>query len=63
MRDIHGRFKNHQQRNNSLRDEMVTAIVGQVVMTKYNNLTYRIDDVDFNHDPMTTFDCRGRAIS
>jgi aubergine len=29
------------------------------VLTSYNNLTYRIDDVLFNASPMTTFDMKG----
>lgn len=30
-------------------------VIGQVVMTAYNNNTYRIDDVDFNSSPQSTF--------
>lgn len=31
------------------------AIIGNVVLTKYNNKTYRIDDVDYNENPKSTF--------
>jgi aubergine-like protein len=29
--------------------------LGAIVLTDYNNKTYRIDDVDFNVSPMATF--------
>ena len=31
------------------------ALVGKVVLTRYNNKSYRIDDVDFNQTPQSTF--------
>jgi len=31
------------------------AVVGTVVLTEYNNRTYRIDDVDWNITPSSTF--------
>lgn len=37
--------------------------LGTTVLTAYNNKTYRIDDVDFNISPMTTFDQRGQAVT
>ncbi|XP_038045176.1 piwi-like protein 1 [Patiria miniata] len=32
------------------------VLAGEIVLTKYNNKTYRVDDIDFNIDPMNTFD-------
>lgn len=32
------------------------AILGQIVLTDYNNRTYRIDDVDFDKSPGSTFE-------
>lgn len=34
------------------------ALLGAVVMTRYNNKTYRIDDIDFNKNPLSTFHLR-----
>lgn len=34
------------------------ALEGQVVITHYNNKTYRIDDVDFDKNPNSTFHLR-----
>ena len=47
----------------SVLNEMKRAVVGEVVMTRYNNMCYRVDDIDRNVTPRTTFDCRGREIS
>lgn len=33
--------------------------LGLTVLTSYNNCTYRIDDIDFDKTPMTTFDRKG----
>lgn len=38
-------------------------IIGKTVLTDYNNRTYRIDDVDFEKTPASTFDMRGQQIS
>lgn len=37
--------------------------LGLTVLTAYNNKTYRIDDIDFEKSPLTTFDQRGTAVS
>lgn len=38
-------------------------VVGKIVLTDYNNRTYRIDDVDWNSNPEATFTMRGETIS
>lgn len=38
-----------------LQTEFQEKIIGQVVLTKYNNKTYRITDVDFSQTPESTF--------
>ncbi|KDR24113.1 Protein piwi, partial [Zootermopsis nevadensis] len=40
------------------------AIIGAVVLTDYNNRTYRVDDVDFDVTPSSTFELRrGEQVS
>lgn len=41
----------------------LTAVIGQTVLTAYNNNTYRVDDVDFEKTPKTTFDTKNGPIS
>ncbi|XP_071451849.1 piwi-like protein Siwi [Hetaerina americana] len=39
-------------------------ILGTIVLTEYNNKTYRVDDVDFNTTPLSTFSMKdNRSIS
>ncbi|KAK9504298.1 hypothetical protein O3M35_010663 [Rhynocoris fuscipes] len=44
-------------------DIYLKTIVGKVVLTTYNNKTYRVDDVDFDVTPECTFIMRGERIS
>lgn len=34
------------------------AVIGTVVLTGYNNKTYRVDDVDFDASPSSTFETK-----
>lgn len=40
-----------------------SRIIGSVVLTDYNNRTYRIDDVDWNSTPKSTFKKGGVDVS
>jgi len=39
------------------------ALVGQSIITRYNNKNYRIDDIDFETNPASTFNRNGKEIS
>lgn len=39
------------------------SLLGQIVLTAYNNKTYRIDDIDFNSSPQSAFQTRNGPIS
>lgn len=43
--------------------QFVNAVVGQTVLTEYNNRTYRIDDIDFNKTPLSLFQTKDGPIS
>lgn len=47
--DLHRRF------GDKLHDHCIKALVGQIVMTRYNNKTYRITDIDWDTTPENTF--------
>ena len=53
-------MRTHRQNH---REEMNRRLVGQMVITKYNNKTYRIDDIDYTKSPMSTFDRRDGPVS
>ncbi|XP_023371345.1 piwi-like protein 2 isoform X2 [Otolemur garnettii] len=44
----------HQNKEN-FQDECTKLLVGNIVITRYNNRTYRIDDVDWNKTPKDSF--------
>nr|XP_054773093.1 piwi-like protein 2 [Lytechinus pictus] len=48
---------------NRFRDECTRQIIGSVALTRYNNKTYRVDDIDWNSNPQTTFTSHGEEIS
>lgn len=41
----------------------LNSMLGSVVLTRYNNRTYRIDDIDWNSTPKSTFGMNGRDVS
>lgn len=47
---------------NRYRDELVRQLVGSIVLTRYNNKTYRIDDIDFNQNPKSKFKTSSRKF-
>ncbi|KAH8403084.1 hypothetical protein KR222_004302, partial [Zaprionus bogoriensis] len=44
-------------------EEFRVNVLGLIVLTDYNNKTYRINDVDFTQSPRATFNCKGRDVS
>ncbi|XP_015904269.2 piwi-like protein Ago3 [Parasteatoda tepidariorum] len=44
-----------KQRRGDVKEEIVKALVDCVVLTRYNNKTYRIDDVSWDMNPLSTF--------
>ena len=39
------------------------VLIGKNVLTRYNNRTYRIDEILFNKNPESTFNYEGRRMS
>ncbi|XP_064484181.1 piwi-like protein 1 [Ornithodoros turicata] len=40
------------------RDDAIKKVTGAIVMTPYNNKTYRVDDIDWGKNPRSTFDTK-----
>lgn len=45
----------YKQDPNSFQDECTKQLVGSVVITRYNNRTYHVDDIDWNKTPRDRF--------
>nr|XP_053635445.1 protein argonaute-3-like [Cherax quadricarinatus] len=45
----------HQMHRSNFKNMAVRALVGCIVLTRYNNKSYRIDDIIFNQNPRSTF--------
>ncbi|XP_064649960.1 piwi-like protein 1 [Lineus longissimus] len=52
-----------QRSRDRFKDECIKQIVGEIVLTKYNNKTYRVDDIDWNQNPRSTFKARDKDLS
>lgn len=57
LRSAYHSDSSNYQRNAS------TALLGAVVLTRYNNRTYRIDDIDFTQSPMSTFTMNDKEVT
>lgn len=44
----------HQSKEN-FQDECTKELLGSIVITRYNNRTYRVDDIQWNKSPKDTF--------
>lgn len=38
------------------KDEFIKLVIGQTVLTRYNNKMYRVDDVSFDESPKDKFE-------
>ncbi len=47
------------RRPRDTKKEVLKALIGAMVITKYNNKTYRIDDILWDKNPTETFSHRG----
>ncbi|KAF7657525.1 hypothetical protein LDENG_00025830, partial [Lucifuga dentata] len=45
----------YQQSKESFQDECTKELIGAIVITRYNNRTYRIDGIEWNKSPKDTF--------
>lgn len=52
-----------KKNNKNGEHEILAAFCGSTVITYYNNMTYRIDDVDFTMNPLSTFEQNGVEVN
>ncbi|XP_065255146.1 piwi-like protein 2 [Emys orbicularis] len=54
----------YQQSRENFQDECTKQLIGNIIITRYNNHTYRIDDIDWNKTPKDSFTMSdGKAIT
>ncbi|XP_003245599.2 piwi-like protein Ago3 [Acyrthosiphon pisum] len=54
---------NAKKKNKDIKQEIMAALCGSTVITHYNHKTYRVDDVDFTMNPLSTFERNGIEIT
>ncbi|XP_015367176.1 PREDICTED: protein argonaute-3-like [Diuraphis noxia] len=54
---------NSKNTNTDSKQEIMAALCGSTVITHYNRKTYRVDDVDFTMNPLSTFDQNGVEVT
>ncbi|XP_031622397.1 protein argonaute-3-like [Contarinia nasturtii] len=50
-------------RGEDFKTKVTQALLGAVVLTRYNNKTYRIDDIDWDQNPTNTFQTKTGEVS
>ncbi|XP_044897634.1 piwi-like protein 1 isoform X3 [Felis catus] len=45
----------HQIEEHKFQEQVSKELIGLIVLTKYNNKTYRVDDIDWDQNPKSTF--------
>ena len=48
-------YEIHNKSRNNFYDAAAKSLVGEIVLTRYNNKTYRVDDIDWKLNPTSTF--------
>lgn len=53
----------YSENRDRYRQNFEQQVLGMIVLTRYNNKTYRISDVDYNITPQSVFETRNGPIS
>lgn len=53
----------HNKNRGNFKDAIAREVIGTSVLTRYNNKTYRIDDIDWDKTPQFKFSKDGADIS
>lgn len=63
METLHDILSDCQRNSRDYRDAFTKIVVGTTVLTDYSNKTYRVDDVDWDSTPASTFDTKDGPLS
>ncbi|TMW48791.1 hypothetical protein DOY81_006130 [Sarcophaga bullata] len=53
----------HKSNTSSFQEAAKKCLLGSVIITRYNNRTYRIDDICFDKNPMSTFPTKDGLVN
>ncbi|KAL9874563.1 argonaute 3 isoform 1-T1 [Glossina fuscipes fuscipes] len=56
-------FEIYKSNPNKVQEMAKRALLGSVIITRYNNKTYRIDDICFDKSPLSTFTIKGSVLN
>lgn len=56
-------MKKVQSEERDYKTAIQQRLLGSTVLTAYNNKTYRIDDIDFEKSPASTFETKNGPVS
>lgn len=54
---------NSANNGKDFKNEIMAVLCNKVIITRYNNKTYRVDDVDFSMTPLSTFKYHDSDVS
>lgn len=60
---VHQILNRIRAENRDFKTAAQTALLGMTVLTRYNNKTYRIDEISFDVTPKSTFKIRDEDVS
>lgn len=63
METVHDIMMRVRRDHRDFQTELEKEVLGTVVLTAYNNKTYRIDDIHFNQKPSDTFETKNGPIT
>lgn len=63
METINDILRNCLRVSNDYKATFHKLVLGTTVLTDYNNKTYRIDDIDYDHSPSSTFMTKDGPLS
>lgn len=63
MTTLHDILTECVQNCKDYKDAFSKEVIGSTVLTDYSNKTYRIDEVDFDRNPLSTFDTKDGKIT
>lgn len=56
-------IRNIQTENRDFKNKVEATLLGMTVLTRYNNKTYRIDEITYDTKPSDTFKTKDQEIS